>query len=166
MTLIDAPWRHTYFDLPKSPGCFICRALAANPRHDRANLLLVRGARALIMLNRYPYTMGALMVAPAAHVGDYRLLDDETLAEMNRLTRQGLDVLEWALGANAYNIGINQGIEAGAGLHEHLHQHIVPRWGADTNFMTTAAGARVLAEDVDGMYQRLHKAMRKKQNGA
>jgi len=166
LSLIDAPWRHTYFDLPKDPGCFICRAIAAKPRHDRENLLLVRGEHSIIMLNRFPYTMGALMVAPVAHVADYRLVDDATLAEMSRLTKLGLELLERALGARAFNIGINQGSEAGAGLNEHLHQHLVPRWGADTNFMTSVAGARVLAEDVNGMYRRLRKAMRTIENGA
>lgn len=160
LALIDAPWRHKYFDAPKDPDCFICRAISANPRHDAKNLLLVRGERAVIMLNRYPYTMGALMVAPVAHVGDYRALDEQTLSEMNQLVKSSLDILEAAIHPQAYNIGINQGAAAGAGLESHLHTHVVPRWGADTNFMTTIGGSRVLAEDVDSMYRRLRRAMK------
>lgn len=160
LELINAPWRHKYFDLPKDDSCFFCRAIAASPRHDAKNLLLVRGERAVIMLNRFPYTVGALMVAPRAHVGDYRELDDETLAEMNRLVKQSMNILDAALHPKAYNIGINQGADAGAGVQDHLHIHVVPRWGADTNFMTTIGGARVLAEDAAGMYKRLRKAQR------
>jgi ATP adenylyltransferase len=158
LTLLDAPWRHKYFDAPKDEGCFICRAVAANPRQDAKNLILVRGERALILLNRYPYTMGALLIAPVAHVGDFRDLDDETLLEMNRLVKLGMNILDAAIQPKAYNIGINQGVDAGAGLKDHLHIHLVPRWGADTNFMTVTAGARVLAEDVEGMYRRLRRS--------
>lgn len=161
MTLIEAPWRHEYFDLPKDPGCFICRAIEAKPREDAKNLLLVRGERAVIMLNRYPYTMGALMIAPIEHRGEFQSLNDATLLEMTRLIKRGIAILDEALTPKAYNIGINQGVDAGAGLHEHLHAHLVPRWRADTNFMTTAAGARVLAEDVDGMFKRLKQAMKR-----
>lgn len=162
-TLIDAPWRHKYFDAPKQSECFICRAIASPPRQDAQNLLLVRGDRAVIMLNRYPYTMGALMVAPVVHQGDFRALDEETLLEMNRLIKRSLGILDKAVHPRAYNIGINQGAEAGAGLESHLHTHVVPRWGADTNFMTTIGDSRVLAEDVDSMYRRLRRAIK---NGA
>ncbi|HZQ08006.1 MAG TPA: HIT domain-containing protein [Anaerolineae bacterium] len=161
LTLIDAPWRHNYFDLPKDPDCFICRAIAANPRNDAKNLLLLRGERAVILLNRYPYTMGALMVAPIAHIADFRELDDATALEMTHLVKKGMSILDAALAPKAYNMGINQGIDAGAGLKDHLHIHIVPRWGADTNFMTVTAGTRVLAEDVDSMYRRLRRTLRK-----
>ena len=160
LELIDAPWRHKYFEMPKDDECFICRAVHAGARADTKNLLLVRGQRALVMLNRFPYTMGALMVAPHAHVADYRAIDDETLAEMNALIKQSMNILDAAIHPKGFNVGINQGVDAGAGLKDHLHIHVVPRWGADTNFMTVTAGARVLAEDVDGMYKRLRKAMK------
>jgi ATP adenylyltransferase len=159
LALIDAPWRHEYFDSPKEPGCFICRAIADAPDHDAQNLLLVRGDEAVIMLNRYPYSMGALMIAPVMHVGDFRRVPDGTLLEMNRLIKRGMDILDRAIHPKAFNIGINQGADAGAGLIDHLHTHLVPRWGADTNFMTTIGGARVLAEDVDSSYKRLRQAM-------
>ncbi|MCC7161088.1 MAG: HIT domain-containing protein [Anaerolineae bacterium] len=162
-TLIDAPWRFKYFDSPKETGCFICRAIASDPRLDAKNLLLVRGERAVIMLNRYPYTMGALMVAPVAHRGDFRALDEKTLSEMNRLVKRSLNILQAAVHPKGFNLGINQGEAAGAGLQDHLHTHVVPRWDADTNFMTTIGGSRVLAEDIDSMYRRLRRAIK---NGA
>src|SRR5919202_3266788 len=143
LTLIDAPWRHELFDNPsKSEDCFICRAVYEPPRNDRKNLLLVRGERAVILLNRYPYTMGALMVAPIEHTGELRSLDDDTIVEMMRLVKQAITILEEGLHPKGYNIGINQGEVAGAGLKDHLHTHVVPRWGADTNFMTTTGNAR------------------------
>ncbi len=160
LDLIDAPWRHKYFDLPKDERCFICHAIHAAPRHDAKNLLLARGERAIIILNRYPYTMGALMVAPFAHVGDYREIDDQAHSEMNRLVKRAMNILDAALQPKAYNIGVNQGVAAGAGLKDHLHIHVVPRWAADTNFMTTIGKTRILAQDVDGMYKRLKKTLK------
>ncbi|MCG3141772.1 MAG: AP-4-A phosphorylase [Anaerolineae bacterium] len=161
LTIIEAPWRHKYFEQPKDDACFICRAIAAPPRRDAKNLLLVRGKDALIMLNRFPYTTGALMVAPYAHYGDFRAHADETLTEMNRLVKLSMNVLDAAFKPTAYNIGINQGKAAGAGLRDHLHIHVVPRWDGDTNFMTTIGGARVLAQDVDSMYKRLRQALKR-----
>lgn len=157
LALIAAPWRHKYFDHPREEGCFICRA-AANPPLDRQNLVLLRGEHALVLLNRYPYTMGALLVAPIAHLPDLRDLDDATSLELTQLAKEGLSIVEAALKPRGFNLGINQGADAGAGLDGHIHMHIVPRWPADTNFMTVTAGARVLAEDVNGMYRRLKRA--------
>jgi ATP adenylyltransferase len=163
LTKVQAPWRYKYFDAPKDPECFLCRAIASAPRDDAKNLVLVRGERAILMLNRYPYTMGALMTVPVAHVGDLRALDAETLLEMNRLVQRAMNILDGTVHPTGYNVGINQGKDAGAGLQDHLHIHIVPRWRADTNFMTTVGEARVLAEDVDAMYERLKGTM---ENGA
>lgn len=159
-TLIDAPWRHEYFDSPKDEGCFICRAIEAKPRDDAKNLLLVRGDDAVIVLNRYPYTMGALMIAPVAHIGEFQKIPQDTMLEIFHLIKRGMAILTKAVHPKGYNIGVNQGVEAGAGLKDHLHVHLVPRWGADTNFMTTTGNTRVLAEDVDSMFKRLRRAMR------
>ncbi len=165
LTLVDAPWRHHLFDQAKDTECFICRAWQDNPRNDARNLLLLRGHDALIILNRYPYTMGALMVAPVEHEADILQIPEETLSEMMRLVKVSIRVLDDAIKPRAYNIGINQGIEAGAGLHEHLHVHVVPRWGADTNFMSTIGNARVLAQDVDSMYKRLARSLKEVEKG-
>jgi ATP adenylyltransferase len=113
------------------------------------------------MLNRYPYTMGALMVAPVAHLADLRKIDPRSMMEMMELATTSMNILELALKAPAFNIGINQGGAAGAGLKDHIHMHVVPRWGGDANFMTTTGDTRVLAEDVDRMYRRLRRALRK-----
>lgn len=159
LTLIDAPWRNKYFGLPKQEGCFICRALAAPPRQDARNLLLVRGERAVILLNRYPYTMGALMVAPVGHYAGLDLLDDATTLELMQLVKKSMAILREAIKPEGFNVGVNQGAVAGAGLKDHIHIHVVPRWEGDTNFMTTTSEARVLAEDVDSMYRKLKKAL-------
>ncbi len=160
LTLLDAPWRHKLFERTPVPGCFVCQAVKANPRSDARNLLLVRGERAVILLNRFPYTMGALMISPIEHAGRLQDIPDQTLLEMMKLVDRGMDLLDRTVHPKGYNIGINQGEEAGAGLKDHLHIHVVPRWGADTNFMTTIGGARVLADDVDSMYRRLRRANR------
>lgn len=115
----------------------------------------------MILLNRYPYTMGALMVVPVAHVDDFRKIDDETMMEMNQLVKRAMDILDAAIQPKAYNVGLNQGVDAGAGLKDHIHLHVVPRWRADTNFMTTIGETRVLAQDVDSMYKRLRRALKK-----
>jgi ATP adenylyltransferase len=161
LTLISSPWRHEYFDKPKQKGCFICRAIKDKPAKDRQNLLLVRGDHAVLLLNRYPYTAGALMIAPAEHLAKFGDITDETMLAMMHLIKRGMGILECALDPKGYNIGVNQGKEAGAGLDNHLHIHLVPRWGADTNFMTSIAGARVLAEDLDSMFRRLSRAIRR-----
>lgn len=160
-SLIYAPWRHEYFDKPTPRGCFICRAVQDKSSNDPKNLLLFRGDRAVIVLNRYPYTAGALMIAPVEHLATLREIRDEALLEIMHLINRGMDVLDCALGPEGYNIGINQGKEAGAGLDAHLHVHVVPRWSADTNFMTSIGGARVLAESLDSMFSRLGRALKR-----
>ena len=152
---IYAPWRYKYFEEHKQAGCFICSGIAAGLSCDRANLILVRKPKGIILLNRYPYTVGALMIAPTEHLATIREVDDEVLLTLMHLVRCGIQILDTAIHPNGYNIGINQSAAAGAGLDDHLHIHIVPRWGGDTNFMTTIAETRVLSEDVDHMYERL-----------
>jgi ATP adenylyltransferase len=152
---INAPWRHRLFDAGKDPECFICRAIAMDPARDRENLLLIRGTNAVVVLNRYPYTVGALMVAPKKHVGEIEKIGPEEWLEFLELARRGMAVLDRLIHPQGYNLGLNVGREAGAGLDEHLHLHIVPRWNADTNFITTIFEARVLAEEPEHMFDRL-----------
>ncbi len=163
MQLIWAPWRYTYFDLPKrkKKGCFVCRALRARAARDRANLVLVREQLGIIMLNRYPYTVGSLMIVPLDHRATLKDVDDETKLCLMHLVVRGEKILDEACHPKGYNIGINQGIAAGAGLNDHLHIHVVPRWDADTNLMTTIGGARVLSEALDHMYDRLQRVIKK-----
>ena len=159
MERIWAPWRYKFFEQPRMQGCFICDAVAASKNLDRENLLIVRDSSAIIMLNRYPYTIGALMVAPNRHLATLSDLDDDTTLQVMKLVRHGMGILDVALKPQGYNIGINQGVAAGAGVADHLHLHVVPRWNADVNFMTFIGETRVLAEEPEHMYDKLKKAM-------
>ena len=124
-------------------GCPFCR-MPQLPDED--GLLVARGERAFAVLNLYPYNGGHLMVCPYRHVADYPDLTDEETAEVAELTKQAIRALRAASGAEAFNIGLNQGAAAGAGIAAHLHQHVVPRWGGDTNFMPVVAGVKVLPQ--------------------
>lgn len=158
MKRLWAPWRYKFFDQPKEE-CFICHAVQASPEQDREHLLLIRSERACVILNRYPYTIGALMVSPNEHIAALAPVDDATMLEMMHLSKQTMAILDRAIKPQGYNLGINQGEAAGAGLKEHLHLHIVPRWNADVNFMTAIGETRVLAEEPEHMYDKLKKAM-------
>lgn len=142
------------------PECFLCAARQAGEAQDRDHLVLLREPNALIMLNRYPYTVGALMVASASHRATILDVDEATLADLMRLVKESIRILDRAMAPKGYNIGINQGAAAGAGLDDHLHIHVVPRWNADTNFMTTVGEARVMSESLAHMYDRLKAAMK------
>src|SRR5436305_8791750 len=132
-----APWRLSYVTAPKEPTdpepCFLCRGLAED--RDRANLIALRTPRSVVVLNRFPYNNGHLLVAPKAHKGRLdELTPDETLELQQTVTRM-VAVLERLMKPEGFNIGLNLGKVAGAGLPGHLHWHIVPRWNGDTNFM-------------------------------
>lgn len=154
-----APWRMEYIDaLSEPPGaCFLCR-YAQEPAADERNWVLWRGTRCLAMLNRFPYTGGHSMIAPYAHVADVADLDAETMLEILRLLRDTQRILKKAVNAEGFNIGINIGRCAGAGLPGHLHVHVVPRWSGDTNFMSVFGGARVIPQSLDALYQALRRA--------
>jgi ATP adenylyltransferase len=155
-----APWRMEYIRSladEKKDGCFLCRYRDEKDR-DAANHVLWRTAHSLVVMNRFPYTNGHLLVAPLADKGD---LTDLTPQEMNDLWQQTLDgkrVLGRAMSPHGFNIGINFGLCAGAGLPGHLHVHIVPRWNGDTNFMAVLGDVRVVPESLDRMYEHLLKA--------
>jgi ATP adenylyltransferase len=145
-----APWRMEYIDAlggDDDAGCFLCRALQ-NPGDDAANYVLWRGGHTIVVLNRWPYSSGHVLVAPAAHAAQPEDISDEALLELMQRTRDAKRVLQAALGAQGFNIGINLGRCAGAGLPDHLHLHIVPRWGGDTNFMPVLADAKVIPQSL------------------
>lgn len=148
-----APWRFAYIESKESPGCIFVE-LPAQDR-DRDNLILYRGRRCFVMLNAYPYTNGHLMVAPYRHTADMGELDDEELLEVNQLLAASLDWLRKAYAPDGFNIGVNLGRAAGAGIPTHIHWHVVPRWNGDTNFMTTVGDVRVLPQSLDQSYDRL-----------
>jgi ATP adenylyltransferase len=155
---IWAPWRAQYIHAGASAtgapdGCFICWALASDA--DRANLLVDRGEHSVVMLNRYPYNNGHLLVAPRLHRGTLGELEGPDLVEPIAVVRRMTAVLDRMLRPQGYNVGLNQGKAAGAGLPGHLHWHIVPRWDGDTNFMPILGQTKVIVESLSEFYDRL-----------
>ncbi len=138
------------------PGCVFCTAVEKH--HDQAYLILQRGKNAFVMLNRYPYTSGHLMVLPYQHVPTYEDLSAEIRAEMMELINQATAVIRAVYHPHGLNIGANIGEAAGAGIAPHLHFHIVPRWPGDSNFMSVTGNTRVIPEDLQLTYQRLKQA--------
>lgn len=155
-----APWRAQYIHAGGAPtdsvdGCFLCRALSSPPERDRENLLVLRGLHTVVMLNRYPYNNGHLLVAPREHRGTLGEFEGENLAEPIGVLRGMTLILDRMLRPHGYNIGLNQGKAAGAGLPGHLHWHLVPRWDGDTNFMPILGQAKVIVESLSEFYDRL-----------
>ena len=140
-----APWRIEYIRMPKDGECFLCAA-AERGAPDEDSLLVAKGRHCLVILNRFPYNPGHLMVAPIRHVGDISDTTAEERAETMELIVRSKEVLSKTLSPDGFNIGFNLGAVAGAGLETHLHAHIVPRWSGDTNFMPVIGGARVVPE--------------------
>jgi ATP adenylyltransferase len=152
-----SPWRMAYIRgaADGAAGCFFCDLPAQGPEHDPENHLLARGRLAFLLLNAYPYNPGHLMVAPYRHVGDYGGLTPEELAEMMALVGTAIRALEEDSSPHGFNLGMNLGHVAGAGIADHLHLHLVPRWGGDTNFMPIVGQTKVLPELLDETYRRL-----------
>ncbi|MBI3359872.1 MAG: HIT domain-containing protein [Chloroflexi bacterium] len=148
------PWRMTYLmgEGGKLEGCIFCDKPAGD---DDENFILHRGQQSFIMLNLYPYNNGHLMIAPYAHEPSIESLDAATLAEMMALSQRSLRLLRRAYDPQAFNLGLNIGAAAGAGVADHVHLHIVPRWAGDTSFMSTLAETRVIPEWVGRTYERL-----------
>ena len=157
-----APWRLAYIagnkDEPQPEGCFLCR-YAATPEQDSANLVVARGNGVLTVLNRFPYTNGHLLVAPLAHKASLTDLDDGELLACQHALRRMLEVIGRTMSAEGFNVGLNLGKVAGAGVPGHLHWHIVPRWSGDVNFMPTLAGIRVIPQSLEALYEILTEAL-------
>jgi ATP adenylyltransferase len=158
MDYLWTPWRYRYIaDASKDDRCIFCDALGADD--DRNTLIVLRGAKNFVILNRYPYTSGHVMVVPYEHVADLSAVDPTTLAEMMTLTQRVQSALARTYHPEGYNLGMNLGRAAGAGVIGHLHLHVLPRWGGDANFMTVVGETRVEPEDLATTYERLHKAL-------
>jgi ATP adenylyltransferase len=139
-----APWRLEYIQqADEQDGCIFCIALE---QEDEEGLVVHRGARGFVLLNKFPYASGHLMIAPRRHVGDFAELDDDEVVEVHRLAGQGLGSLAEVFAPQGYNLGWNLGRIAGAGVVDHVHLHVVPRWAGDTNFMPVLADVKVLPE--------------------
>lgn len=158
MEHLYAPWRMEYIGAPQPAGCFFCRARDADPADDRANLLLWRGDEAMVILNRFPYNSGHLMVAPCAHVASLEDLTDGLALGVHHTLTLALRVLREVLTPEGFNIGANLGRIAGAGVPDHVHLHVVPRWGGDTNFMPILAETKVVNEHLERTWEKLHRA--------
>jgi len=161
MKQLWAPWRMSYIngdDDAARDGCIFCvRDLAAE---DKDRLILHRGEHAYVIMNKYPYSNGHLMVAPFRHTADLADLDDAEALEMHRLTIHARDVLKRWGNPDGFNIGMNWGRVAGAGVEDHLHLHIVPRWNGDTNFMPVFSDIRVIPQHREETYAMLLEVFR------
>lgn len=150
MDRLWAPWRLEYLVQEKTAGCIFC-----GEGNERERLILRSTPLTMIMLNRYPYVNGHLMVAPRRHTADLASLSDEETLELWRTVAWCQKVLIQSVGPDGFNIGLNLGKAAGAGVEEHLHLHVVPRWNGDNNFMTVLADLRVIPEALLASYDRL-----------
>lgn len=157
MEHIWSPWRMKYIRQHDADAdCVFCHAIEKQDGVE--NLIIHRGEQAFVILNRYPYTSGHVMVVPFAHIGTMDELQDCCIVEIMALIRKSIQAINTVYKPEGYNVGANLGAVAGAGIANHLHFHVVPRWGGDTNFMTSVAGARVLPEDLCDTFQQLKDA--------
>lgn len=157
MDYLWTPWRYSYITGAEPPqGCVFCSAAQADD--DRENLIVYRGERNFVILNRFPYTNGHVMVVPYDHLGTLERMPDDTLVEMMRLARQSEKHLRAIYRPDGLNLGMNLGRSAGAGIADHVHMHILPRWTGDTNFMTVTGETRVLPEDLPITWEKLTAA--------
>jgi ATP adenylyltransferase len=152
-----SPWRLEYLIEPKTEGCIFCHA--AESDHDRENLVLLRGERAFVILNRFPYNNGHFMVVPYSHVPSLEDLDEPVLTEMMLLLNRGLGALRAIMSPDGFNVGANLGQVAGAGIEDHVHLHAVPRWAGDTNFMPVVGDMRVVPQTWLQTYDDLRAAL-------
>jgi len=153
MERIWAPWRIQYIQMEKPEGCILCEAPGQD--NDALNYILYRGNKNFIILNSYPYNPGHLMVTPYRHVANLEELTEEERHEHFEIVSRSIKVLRQVFSPGGFNIGINVGRVAGAGIVDHFHTHIVPRWQGDTNFMPVLADVRVLPEALAETYQKL-----------
>jgi ATP adenylyltransferase len=157
MDYIWSPWRAPYITgHSKLEGCIFCLMAAADRNEE--NLIVFRGEHNFVVLNRFPYTNGHLMVVPYRHTPDLSGITDEAAAELMALTRACERHIRWVYHPDGMNIGMNIGESAGAGIAGHIHMHVLPRWSGDSNFMTTVAQSRVLPEELGTTWQRLRDA--------
>ena len=153
MDQLWAPWRVEYIQMESPSGCILCKKPRQN--NDTANYILYRGAKNFIILNRYPYNPGHLMIVPYQHTANLEELTEEQLHEHFDIVSRSIMVLKQVLNPGGFNLGMNIGMVAGAGIADHIHTHIVPRWQGDTSFMTVISDMRVLPEALDETYKKL-----------
>ncbi len=150
-----APWRMEYIDAPQPEGCPFCELPARDASEDRQTLVVHRSARSFTLLNRHPYNSGHVMVIPRQHTADLAALSPEAWADLNDELKRAIAALKLAYSPEGFNVGMNLGKVAGAGIADHLHYHLVPRWGGDTNFMPVLADTKVMIETLDASWARI-----------
>jgi len=155
-----APWRIKYVSNPNRNGCIFCKAL--KERKDSSNLVLLRSKYCFAILNIYPYNNGHLMVAPNRHIKDLEKLSDNEILDVIATTTKVKNIIKDVLSPDGFNIGINVGKVAGAGIKSHLHIHIVPRWDGDTNFMPVINDTKVISQSLKELYRSLKKCLKEK----
>ncbi len=148
-----APWRMDYICGPRSEGCLLCDM--ARDEDNRKHLILHRGPRSYVVMNLYPYNNGHLMIVPYRHCAEFDQFSDEDSLEIMRQAQRATRILHQAFGAEGFNVGLNLGKAAGAGIVEHLHMHVVPRWVGDTNFMPVLADTKVMPDYLGSTYEKL-----------
>ncbi len=160
MKYLWAPWRMSYLrgESEATDGCPFCRALK-EVDSDESNLVLHRGARVMAMLNKYPYSNGHMLLVPAEHVPSLEDLPTEVMSELAALSQTALRALRSAYSPEGFNVGVNISAAGGAGVPEHVHMHVLPRWAGDTNFMTTVAETRIVPEELAVTHRRLRYLM-------
>jgi len=156
-----APWRIPYIrDIGQSDGCFLCRDVA-HPEQDAENLVVWRTARSLVVLNRFPYNNGHLLIAPVRHIATLDETAEDEMLELVKLVREAQRALSLAIRPAGFNVGLNFGRCAGAGLPGHMHIHVVPRWEGDTNFMGVCSDTRVISQSMLDLWEELKQVSEK-----
>jgi ATP adenylyltransferase len=160
MEFLWSPWRSTYIDSFKSQGankeetCFICEGIQS-AGEDSQRLILQRRDHCVIMMNKYPYTTGHLLIAPLRHIGDYTELSNDELLDILKAVRNSISIIDKVLSPQGYNMGVNIGKAAGAGLPGHIHFHLVPRWSGDKNFMSVIGETNIISFSNEDIYKKL-----------
>ena len=139
----------------RTEGCIFCDLPGLDADSDESSLIVVRGDRAFVILNKFPYNSGHVMIAPYRHTADFETLEQDEHAEIASFTGRVVSALKQVYGPEGFNIGFNLGRAGGAGIVDHLHNHVVPRWTGDTNYMTTVGGTKVLPESLEETYAKL-----------
>jgi ATP adenylyltransferase len=158
MERLYSPWRSQYIETyDKIEECFLCDAYKS--KEDEKKLILYRGKNVFVIMNLFPYNAGHVMVCPNEHIGDFTKINEETLYEISKVTKMMVKALKISLNPEGFNIGYNLGRVAGAGLEDHIHNHIVPRWNGDTNFMPVIGDVKVISQELKDIYNRIKKAI-------
>ncbi|MGF1582010.1 MAG: HIT family protein [Gemmataceae bacterium] len=167
MDSLWAPWRLQYVAAPKKSDesvkdCFICRG--QNEQNDKENLIVLRESEVLVVLNRFPYNNGHLLIAPNDHIGELTDLGDKQLLQCMQVIQRMVTILKGTMQPHGFNIGLNLGRAGGAGLPGHLHWHVVPRWNGDTNFMPVLGETKVISQSLEALYELLQGELHKTEN--